>query len=279
MAFIQRFKSGLHYGLNSFGLLWKKPLLLVYLSAPILLGITLELIIYNLFFFSDRNTALFVDGIMMHIWSTCGWIQHIGMFLTDTIRLFVTIFASAALMHHINHLMKGEPTTLKHCLRKTFAKTQQIFAWSLIATIFFVLIHPIDQIVTAKTCSSCFKLAFFVSAFARITWSLLTAFVVVIISLEHLPLRQIIKTAPDVTKKMILEYVGALCWIGLIVILGVTPLLLLHLTSPTGQTLAYTIITIGGCILSTVYAILLVTLYRDARNASLWDKIITFPPL
>jgi hypothetical protein len=279
MTLIRRFKSGLNYGLNGFGLLWKQPILLVYLSIPVLLGVTIELILYNLFFFSASASNLFIDGIMMHIWANSGWIRLIGIFLTDTIRLFVTIFAAAALIHHVNHIMRGERATISHCLRKTLPKTKTIFLWALSATIFFVLIHPVDQIIMNGSCSSCHRLAFTISAIARIAWSLATAFVVVCITLESLPLRQIMRMAPLITKKMLLEYLGGLCWLGLVIILGMTPILLIHFTSPTAQTLMYIIMTMGSCILSTVYVILQVTLYRVAKNSAMWDKIMTFPPL
>ncbi len=279
MTIVQRFKTGLDYGLNSFGLLWKQPQLLVYLSAPILVGITLALIVYNLFFFSDTNTTLFVDGIMLQIWSTFGWTRHIGIFVTDTIGLFVTIFASTALMQHVDHIMRGEKTSVMHCINKVAPKWKQILFWSLIATIFFGLIHPLDKIVSSSTCTSCSRLAFFVSAVARITWSLLTAFVVVCVALENLTLRSTLMLAPTITKNIFFEYLGAICWIGLMIILGVTPLLLFKFSSPVRQTLACIIIALGSCILSTVYAIAQVTLYRAHKNSALWEKIMTFPPL
>jgi hypothetical protein len=279
MSFIQRFKSGLYYGLNSFGLVWKHPRLLVYLGAPIMLGIAIELIVYNLYFFSDASTAFFIEGIMLRIWATFGWTGHFGIFLTDTIRLFVTIFAAVALIDHTDYIMRGEHTTIAQVIKKTAPRWKQIFVWSLIATIFFVLIHPIDQIISTSVCASCFRLAFFVSAIARIAWSLLTAFVVVCIALEQLPLRRIMVLAPTITKKMFFEYFGAVCWIGLICILGITPFVLFRFNSQIGQTVGYTILTLGSCILSTVYVILQVTLYRVYKNSSLWEKIITFPPL
>lgn len=279
MTVVQRFKSGLNYGLNSFGILFKHPRLLLYLGAPILLGITFELIIYNLFFFSGANTSLFVDGITMHIWSTFGWARHIGIFVTSAIRLFTTIFATVALMNHVDALMQGQQSSFVQCIKKAGSLWKQIVAWSLIATTFFTLINPVDEIINTSHCASCYRLAFFVSASLRLAWSLLTAFVVSCIALENMPLSHNIMVAPRITKKIFFEFLGGLCWLGLIIILGTTPLLLFKLSSHAGQSVGYVIIALGSVALSTAYVILQVSLYRTAKNSSLWEKIITFPPL
>ena len=278
MDFAKRFKAGLDVGLNSFGLLWQHKRLILYMGAPILLGIAFELIIYNLFSFSSSSPALFAQGIMMRIWGTFGWIRHLGIVLTQVIRLFVTIFAAVALTHHAAHILKGHNVSIRQTIAACTPKLRQIIIWSVIAVAFFFVIHQVDAIASGSVGTPFYLLAAFVGISSRIIWSLATLFVVTGIALEQLSLKHIIKTSPSITKKFFAEYLGAMFWIGLVGILAFTPFLLVRLQSPFTQTVVYIILAFAGCVLSTVHTILKTILYQSYKDVPFQGEAL-LPPI
>ncbi len=266
MNFAKRFKSGLDIGLKSFGLLWKHKYLLIYLGAPVLIGITIELTVFNLFSFSPSSSAVFMRGLMVRIWSTFGWIKHIGLLVTQLVKLFVLVYAGVALTRHTSKIMKRSTTTIKKMILSCLPKIRSILLWASSSTIFFIFINQIDAIMNKAPGKTCFLMSAIVAISLRLTWSLATLFVVQIIALENISLLDAFKKSPDVTKTFFAQYLGAITWLCLVGILSFTPFLLLPLRGPLGLTVVYAILALIGCILSSTHNILKTNLYLEYKK-------------
>lgn len=262
MDFIKRFKVGLNIGLQSFGLLQKHKKLIFYLGAPVILGITFELIVYNLFSYSPSSAAMFAKGIMVRFWESFGWTKHLGLFLTQLIKLFVIIFFSVALTNHIRQITKHrQDITIKQSINFAFTKLRMIIIWALASTIFFVLFNQIDTFMNTAPGTPCYLLALIVNLFARTAWSISTIFLVPIITLQQLNLYKSIVHSIEVTKKCFVEYLGAIAWILIIALLGFAPFLLIQFEGQLFQTVMYALLALLGCVLSTAHSILKTDLY------------------
>jgi len=261
MNLIQRFKHGLDVGLRSFGLLQEHKKLLFYLGTPIILGIIIELVALNLSPHFISSTGLFTQGIMVKFWETFGWTKHLGLFLTEMIKLFVIIFFSVSLTDHVIRIMKHETSSIKNSIHVAFSKLRLIALWALASTLFFVLVNQIDTIMNTTKETPSYILALIVSLISRITWSLATIFIIPIITLKTLSTVKTIRTSIDTTKKCLIEYLGAIAWIVLIWLLGFAPFLLFQFQGKLFQTVMYAALALLGCIISTTHSILKTDLY------------------
>ncbi len=264
MNFVKQFQAGMTIGLKSFGLLWKHKKLIVYIGVPIIIGITLELIVYNLFFFTPTNSAIFMRGIMVNIWSTFGWTKHLGLLITQMIKFFVIIFAVAALTHHTSQLLHRRVTSIKKSINACLPKLKQIIVWAALSTFFFLIINQIDSIVTTSKELTLSLIATCIGITLRAMWSLSTLFVIPIIVLSTKPLIPSIKKSVSITKNLFSYYCGALTWLGIIGILSYTPFLLFKTQSVLAQTSVYALLALVRCILSTTHTIIKTKLYFKA---------------
>jgi len=261
MNIVERLKTGLNIGAESFGLLWRHKKLIIYLGAPILLGITFELIAYNLFFYSPLSSALFVRGLMTTLWSTFGWTQQAGLLLTNMIRIFVTVYASVMLAYHTSRILQGKPAGIKASFAACMPIYKKVLAWAAIATVAFFIIDKIDYLVGPSACAGCKCLGATASLLVRGFWALFTVFVIPALALETYPLKKIILNSPRVLFAVFFRYLGAIFWIGLVGLLAFTPFLLLFPKTPFFLTLVYIALAPISFTLSTVHTIVKTRLY------------------
>jgi len=266
VEFTKRFKLGLDVGLVSFGLLWKNKKLSIYIGTPILIGILIELITFNIFHFAPAGATIFLHGIMARIWESFGWSRYIGLLLTEFVKQSATIFASVALTYHVVKIIKRSKASIRRSIILSFAKIKPIVTWSAISTISFFFIHSFDRVTFASVGTPGYLSTILWSITIRVTWSLATLFVITRIALEEYPLKKIVIDSPTTTKKMFPEYLGAILWVALIGALAFLPFVLFQVKNQLVLTLSYVVITLIGITLSTVHTILKTILYRQYKG-------------
>jgi len=262
MNVIKQFKDGLNVGLFSFGFLWKHKSLILYLSIPKLIGIIISLTVYNLFFVSPPKVALILHGAMNKVLEKFGGMQHIILLLVEVVTILVTIFATAALTHHVFALLKKRKAGIIRSLQETQKKLKPILIWSVISAIVFFLIHKTDLLAYPHPDSECKLLFAGIAITARVVWSLPFLFVIPLIALQEKPLLKIVKKSPQIIKKMFIQYCGALSWVGLITLLAITPLYLIYPQQLSASGIQHILMATITFSIATAHGILKTVLYK-----------------
>jgi len=266
MDVAQRFKQGLNTGQKSFSLLWQHKQLIIYLGIPALLGIAIELIVYNLFFFAPTNATLFIRGITMHILASFGWIRPIALLAVQMITLLATTFAAVALVRHTADILKKRKASIKKTVVSCLPLFNKIFVWAAIATAVLFLIVQVDLMIPTNAPAPCRTLSFLVGISARMAWSLFTLFIIPSIALDTHSLGTIIRNSPIVMKKVFVQYFGGIFWLCLIGLLGFVPFLLISTSNPLFISLSYIALAPLSFILATVHTILKTKLYLTSQT-------------
>jgi len=270
MVIFDRFKNGLYTASNSFNLLWKNKKLILYLGIPIFAKSILDIIIYNLNAAPEGFKVPFLHQssivFLVKITESYSWTGYLALTIINLIFLSILTIESVALTDHTYKIMKNKKIGFRQTFIECANKFKTAIVWAIVTFI------PISiNFVATNIFSNIFIIRWLIVTLF-ITWSAITVFVIQAITIENLDLLKSIKKSFFTMKNIVIEFLGAIFWIGLIGLLTLLPFLILEsLKIQYVQTVlifSYIIMLTLSCIIPTVYTITKTLLFLEAKTKS-----------
>jgi len=227
-----KFKNGINIAYSSFAMLWENKKLLIYLGIPILAGALVEILAYNLqasscylgVSFSQKEAI----ARILQVAGSYNWLHYLSVILLYFLYLAALTFESMALTYHTWKLKIREPIGIRKTFIACFSKLNVALIWTACILVPIVTFYIINAYIQ-KTSSAFLQLFYTTILFAIFaSWSLITAFVIPIITLENLDIVNAIKRSFSIIIDIFFEYLGAIFWIFLISILSAIPFIILE---------------------------------------------------
>lgn len=261
MEIFRAFKDGLYIASNSFETLWKHKKLILYLGIPIVIKSILDLIIYNL---NVDPTGLKIPLlqkepilVLIHIAETYSWGRYILLQSINFIFLAILILENIVLTYHTNKISHDKTSGIRKSFIACYHKIPRAISWAIITFIPLLFHNPVKN-----------NIGNIIGIIIFLAWSILTTFVIQAITIDNMGIiKSVIRSILTITS-LFIQYMGALFWIGLIIILSVTPFVILDTyVYPIYNfqfivILSYTVATILSCVVPTTYTIAKTLLYQ-----------------
>jgi hypothetical protein len=208
--------------------------------------------------------GLLLGGSALLLGTDFGVAQYVVLFVLYFGSTFIASFTTAALMHETRRAFHGEDPSLKSGLRAAWRTKNTLLVWSLVSATVGIIIRMIEgqDNVPAKILASV----------VSVGWSILTYFIVPVITFEDVGIRDAITRSGATFKDTWGETAGAHFGVGIVTILFMLPVVLLALGivlafSSAGGTLGLGAGLVIAAILVLVAYLFTMTLSSIARLA------------
>jgi len=256
-------KVGVTLASNSFALLWKHKILIVYLSASIGLYLLMQFISYN----TNSCDISFATGIhsIGPFFDLSHWHHYILLLIFTFAYVFLSTFVTVSLISHIGHCLKDMPVGIIDNVHTAIKRINLILYWSLIITFLAYIIQLILSQIEQQR--QFFHPIMVLVGLLGLAWSLITLIVLPIITLEQTTLWKALEKSKNIVMSLLLEIIAGEFWIGLIAVLAMIPctiplLIKMNMQIPNIFILSATVlIIITGWIISTVQVIFKTIVY------------------
>ena len=176
--------------------------------------------------FAGDELTLYIgmQGLQYSLIEFTHWIYQGLLVIITFVYVFIITFLHVCLIRHILAILYEDPerARIRVVLSKSWSALGRIAAWSVL----FTCISLMLRIIALSTYSSktTFSLGLITVIILVAGWSLVTFFVLPIIAVHNVTIWRAIKTSYKMVKDLIVEIIGAECWIGLIALLIFIPL-------------------------------------------------------
>jgi len=270
MVIFDNLKNGLYTASNSFNLLWKNKKLILYLGIPIFAKSILDIIIYNLHAAPSSFKTPFLHQasitFLIKLAESYNWIGYVALAMINVIFLLILTIASVALTDHTYKIIKKVKKGFRETLTESMHKFKIAILWAIIT---FIPIS-INFLATNMLPDAVIVRLLIVTLF--VTWSAITVFVIQAITIKNLSIIPSIKKSFFTMKHMIIEFLGAILWIGLVGLIILLPTLILESIKiyyvQTALIFSYILMTILSCLIPTVYTITKTLLFLNCEKKS-----------
>jgi len=270
MNVLTKLNKGLSIASKSFSLLWKNKKLLIYLGFPILAGVLIEILAYNIHIdISSFGISLSHKNIItrtLKMTNSYNWMNYISIIFIYFIYLFIVTFENIALTNHTSIIAQKNKIRILQVLQKSLCKIKIAFVWSVFVLIPITTFYIINMYIQ-KIELPIFRILFTLTTFILFaTWSIVTSFMIPIITFEKINIFKSIKQSTNIIKSIPFEYLGNIFWISLIALLSATPFILLEKQIKTTYIISIPAILLISCIISTAHTISKTLLYKKFKQ-------------
>ena len=163
--------------------------------------------------------GLLLGGSTLLFGTDLGVAQYVVLFVLYFGSTFIASFTTAALMHETRRAFRGEDPDFRSGLAAAWRNKNALVAWSVVSATVGVVIQLID--------SQDNVLAEILASIVSVAWSILTYFVVPVITFEDVGVRDAIARSGEIFKNTWGETAGAHFGVGIVTILLMLPVVLL----------------------------------------------------
>lgn len=228
------FKNGLYLAADSFVMLYNHPVLLSYYAILLMLYCIIFIIAYNIigyhtpFLTVSSEFEIPSQNLLTEIIPATGGLIYIGLLFSIFLNIFLRSYLGVALIKHAYDLLKGNPASVSHSLAYAYQKWAMVAKWALLVTgvTFFAK-------VVSLLPGNAYALFAIISTLLLL-WSMITFFILPIITLQHKSVLQSVKTSAEYMTHTIIEVCGGLLWVGLLLFLAFAILALIQRLLPQG---------------------------------------------
>lgn len=220
---VQGIKKGIHHAVDSFNIIWKNKIILLYLAIPTALSVLFFLGFYNIMLFDtkivrEEHTGIlsgFIE-IIEHCIYAPSWFHYLVKMAFLYAILFITIVCDGALIWHTKQLLEKKDITLLASLHHSIAHYGIMSVWAVISMIEIIIQQKRTELL-AHNYYWFISPIYLMSFLLTIGWALLTFFVVQIIICERYTniIEVIIKSGMH-AKNLFFIIIGGELWFGLI---------------------------------------------------------------
>ncbi len=230
VTLFNRFKQGVSLGAQSFALLRHHPILLIYYLGLIAIYALTFIISFNVIGHLGAQEAtsvgdIFTDSfntpdanLLANVISPKGGLVYIGYIASYVLNIFLRTLISFALVYHAYAFITQQPKTISNIFAFIKRKWLIIFNWSLIVTLVTLATNVISFMsIDSKTIA-------ILSSSAGIVWTILTFMIIPILVVNERAISHSLYSSTRFFLKYIAYIAGGVCWIGLVLVVGVTSL-------------------------------------------------------
>lgn len=238
MTLYQRFTDGISTALDSFRLLWRNKIIMIYPLIPATLAIAIQLLFHPAS--SAQNPFIIVptmDAALRTLvyYTPSSWLQAfiLSLILGLLSNLFVTFF-NAAIIRHATHVIRIKHAEVAQTLHACLAKWWLLLQWSLLLVALETLLNIPGFFHLTAPGSGATIMVNAILITISIVWSIATFLVLPFLILnEDITLINALRLSYAIIKRYLVEFFGGwlfLTFIGLVVSLI---LFIPHLLSDT----------------------------------------------
>ncbi len=257
------FKNGLYLAADSFVMLYNHPVLLSYYAILLMLYCTIFVLAYNLIGYHTHFLTISSEfeipsqNLLTEIIPSTGGLIYIGLLFSIFLNILLRSYLGVALIKHTDDLLKGNPASVSHSLAHAHRKWAMVTKWALLVTGVTFCAKLISLL------SSNAYMVFAIISTLLLLWSMITFFILPIITLQHKTVLQSVRTSADYMTQTIVKVCGGLVWVGVLLSLAFGILALLQQLLPPGLTtwIEYSSIFALNAIVSSVILIFKTKLY------------------
>jgi len=256
----EKARTGAYLASNSFGILWKHKILLVYLCASFGIYLLLQLISYNVKGY-DMSFLTGIQGVGP-LFDLSRWYQYISFWLVNFFYILLITFLSVSLIYHADKIIDNEKTSIQKSLKHATKKIQPILIWSTIVSVISYVLQVLSNRILQHTIL--LHPLMVIVLLLGISWSLMTVIVLPILSLENISILEAIKKSIEIVKQLIIVILSGSIWILIIASLAmILPSLPLFIQFPgIIEIIATTVILLIRLIISTTQVIFKTMVYN-----------------
>lgn len=162
--------------------------------------------------------GLLLGGSTLLLGAEFGVAQYVVLFVLYAGSTFIASFTTAALMHETRRAFHGEEPSFKSGLRAAWRTKNTLLVWSLVSATVGIIIRMIEGQDTL--------LAQLLASLVSVGWSILTYFIVPVITFEDVGIREAIARSGTTFKDTWGETAGAHFGVGIVTILVMLPVVL-----------------------------------------------------
>lgn len=257
MSIQERFRKGIYMASHSFAMLYAHPKLLVYLGFAAVMYFFAQVLVYNMpmIGFAGDEITIFIgmQGMQYSLIEFTHWLYQ-GLFVIVTFAYgFIITFLHVCLIRHVLAIIYEDESRarIRVVLTKSWSAMSRIIAWSVL----FTLMSLVLRVIAISTYSNkiAYPLGLLTVIFVVGCWSLLTFFVLPIIAVHNVTIWRAIKTSYTMVKALIVEILGAECWICVISLLTFIPLSIILRVLSQGSSFGFLLGSLMGTLV-TVFA-------------------------
>ncbi|MFC1843145.1 hypothetical protein ACFLYU_05810 [Candidatus Dependentiae bacterium] len=270
MALFKRFQKGFETATKSFSILWEHKKLLIYLGIPIVLGVLVEILIYNIKLDPSSICTSFSqkDAIarILKLDTSYSWLRYMSVIFAYFIYLAIVTLANMSLTKHTYAICKKERIGLRKIVTWAISKIKLAIIWTFFMHIPIITFHMINSHILkspsllAKSFYALITLSIFV------TWSIITLFVIQAIAIDNAGVKAAIKSSILSVKKIFSEYLGAMLWIVLTGTIFTIPFIVLERFVNAIYFFAIPMVLLIYCYISSTYTVSKTLLYIDSKK-------------
>jgi hypothetical protein len=223
---------GIHIASSSFTLLWQHKQLLLYFAFPALITIIGEIMVYNVAVSHADTAALEAlsgsahEDIVRIITYAPTWLLYSGMLLFLLCSLCIGLFFSACLIHHAMHILQYEQSSIKESIWAVRHKIFPILQWAFVGFLAVLTVQKMQSFIQDEASWTLSLFLACITMVLGISWSLLTLFVLPVITLERKNIFQAVVKSFIILKQYFVVSVSGQLTIALIGLVLLVPLLL-----------------------------------------------------
>ncbi len=272
------FKNGLYLAADSFVMLYNHPVLLSYYALLLMLYCIIFIVSYNIigchtsFLTISSEFEIPSKNLLTEVIPATGGLIYIGLLFSIFLNIFLRSYLGVALIKHTHDLLKDNPASVRHSLAYAYRKWAMVAKWALLVTSVTFVAKVISLLP-----SNAYALFATVSTLLLL-WSMITFFILPIITLQHKSVLQSVKTSADYMRHTIVKVCGGLLWIGILLFLVFALLALIQRLLPFGIAtwIEYSSVFAINAILSSAILIFKTKLYEFYQDGK--QRLIGQPP-
>ncbi len=258
------FKNGLYLAADSFVMLYNHPVLLSYYAILLMLYCIIFVIAYNIIGYHTAFLTISSEfetpskNLLTEVIPTSGGLLYIGILFSIFLNIFLRSYLGVALIKHTYDLLKQNPASVKQSLAHAHCKWAMVTKWALLVTGVTFFAKIVSLLPT-----NAYALFAIISALL-LFWSMITFFILPIITLQHKSVLQSVKSSAEYMLGIIVEVCGGLLWVGILLFLAFAILALIQRLLPQGISawIEYSSVFAINAILSPVMLIFKTKLYE-----------------
>lgn len=248
MGIVERFWIGIYLASNSFWLLWQHKKLLIYLSGTAIAYFFIQLFLYNvpLFGFAGDEFMMLITLQGLHYsLEVAHWLYYVVLALATFGYICVLTFFHIGLIKHTLAILRGNvDVSMRSILMSCLLVWRAILGWSALLTVISLFAHLV-AVSSSYVHRWLSPFSIVLVLILLIVWSLITYLVTPVIAAEKVSVWQAIKRSALLVAIVLVEIIGAQCWILLITLLGIMPMvMIMHaISSQVGLSLLFVLMT------------------------------------
>ena len=207
MRFFKRMSNGWKLGLESFKIIAENSNLLLFPLAS-----TGVMFLISVGFFGSLGLLFgfgpeFFEGFLQN--EFLGYFLLFGFYLVAN---FIIIFFNVGLVYNIRRIFRGEEVRFTEAMRYSRSRSGNILSWSILAATVGIVLKMMEDKLGA--------LGRFISNLMGAAWSILSFFVLPVLTYEEVSAVEALKRSGSIMKRKWGEAIGAQFGFGIFVLLG-----------------------------------------------------------